>query len=305
MHIDSIDFLKGLAIIGVITLHSFTSYGIFEILVLQSVPIFIILMGLNGALSLNRTGFILKDYLEKKCMRIILPLIPVFFITLFIAFNLNTKIKISPLFILGQMPIYGPGNYFIGLILQSLVAIPILWWLSKKDTRLMLIISFGISFISEILYYYYSFPPNDYLYELLIFRWLFAFAIGIALVDTIVSKKISFVLKLGISISTALVLFLGITHIKFLTYPGYSLGNVFTFLFPAGIIIGVIFLGISWKPIDLFGKASYHIFLTQMVYFIIFHQGYILNLVISIGLGILFYFSDLKFQSLIKSFKIK
>jgi hypothetical protein len=97
MHIDSIDFLKGLAIIGVITLHSFRDYGIFEILVLQAVPIFIILMGLNGALSLKCSGFNVQNYVRKKAMRLILPLIPVFFIVISFAFLFH-----QPIYTLGS-----------------------------------------------------------------------------------------------------------------------------------------------------------------------------------------------------------
>jgi len=306
LRIDSIDFLKGLAIIGVITLHSFRNYGVFEVLVMQSVPVFLILMGLNGALSLDRCGFNVPDYIRTRFLRLGLPLIPVFFVILALALLFNQPLymlgaeSLSPaLILLGQMPINGPGNYFIGLIIQATILIPILWWLSKKDVRLMLGISFAVSLGYEIAYYFYL-PHDSFIYELLIFRWLFAIAIGIALVDAVLTKKISFTWLAGISVSTGLVLFFGYSHLAVLPF-GYSLINACTYLFPAGIIVAVIFAGVSWKPIDLLGKASYHIFLIQMIFFIGLSLGYLMNLGIIIAVGMAFYFVDSRVQIMLKN----
>jgi len=306
MRINSIDFLKGLAILAVIALHSFTEYGPFKLLLLQSVPIFIILMGFNWTMSLNRSGFEVKDYIMKKTMRFILPLIPIFFITLAILLWFDPPTNIITfangglsylLFFLGQMPVYGPGNYYIGVLLQALIAIPILWWFSKKDMRLMLMSAFGVSAVSEISYFLHIFPQDNYIYELLIFRWVFAIALGIVLVDIVNQRIIPLWLKVGIILSSAIILTQATFGVMFMTaYFGYL--NVLTYSFAAGLILGVIFLNLSWKPINLLGQASYHIFLSQMVWFILFNFGYLLNLIICVCSGVTFYYFNKKIANM-------
>lgn len=300
--IKSIDFLKGLAIIGVITLHSFVNYGPFEVVLRQSVPIFLILIGLNGAMSLDRSGFDIREYFKSRVSRLVLPLIPVLLITTALAVYFSwpffTRCYQYPSYflLLGQMPVYGPGNYFVGVILQAVLILPLLWWTSKKDMRLILAGSFGVSLIYSILYQYYL-PHNPYLNELVIFGWLFALAIGIALVDIISSKTVSFPWQAGISVSTGLAIFLAFLHPEYMNSI-FNLEGSLTFLFTAGIVIAVILAGISWSPIDLLGKASYHIFLAQMVYFIIFNLGYLPNLTITISAGLLFYFAGNELKKL-------
>jgi len=295
VHIKSIDFLKGMAILGVLTMHSCVSHACLnygtpvEILLLQSVPIFLILMGIVGAISLNEKGLNLKPYITKKATRFILPLIPVFFITLYIGLAGYKPIVKSPMMLLGQMPVVGPGNYYITLVLASIVTIPLLWYISKKSMGLMLAGSFGISILFELIF------PNGYSAFLYIFKFQFAFAIGIYLADCIFKKKIPLLLDLGIFLSTSLVVYLGITGTQLFNYE-LTYFNALTFLFAAGLILSIIFLNISWAPIDFLGNASYHIFLTQMIFFILFNFGYIINLFVTISVGILFYWSDNKLQ---------
>lgn len=194
--------------------------------------------------------------------------------------------------LLGQMPVVGPGNYYITLVLASIVTIPLLWYISKKSMGLMLAGSFGISILFELIF------PNGYSAFLYIFKFLFAFAIGIYLADCITKKKIPLLLDLGIFLSTSLVVYLGITGTQLFNYE-LTYFNALTFLFAAGLILSIIFLNISWAPIDFLGNASYHIFLTQMIFFILFNFGYIINLFVTISIGILFYWSDNKLQMII------
>jgi hypothetical protein len=298
--IESIDFLKGLAIIAVIILHSFTSYGMFDIILFQAVPVFLILLGINGAMSLDKHGFVIGDYMRTKLYRFILSLVPVGIVVTSIALLYNLtfwdKYGGSPLWVLlGQMPVTGPGNYFIALIIQSIVVIPILWWIAKKNPNVMIVGSFVISTGFELINFLY--PVDANLYQLSIFRWIFAIAIGVAVVNPIITKNLSINWVVGIYASSVITIFLWLSQTPYV----YALQSVFTYLFACGIIIAVVFIGVSWKPINVIGKLSYHIFLVQMTFFILFNFGVIINLSIIVTMGVLFYFIDSKTSEVVAS----
>lgn len=221
-----------------------------------------------------------------------IPLIPVFLITFFIACMSGKSFHLYPMLFLGQMPVEGPGNYFIALILTSIITLPVLWWISKKNMGLMLAGSFMTSLSFEIFF------PKEYSAPFYVFKFLFAFAIGIFLADCIISKKMPLKLVIGICTSTILVIYLAISG-RELFNPYLTYFNVLTFLFTAGLILSIIQFNISWKPINFLGKSSYHIFLTQMVFFILFNLGIIINLLMISIVGILFYYSEQKTESLI------
>jgi len=284
-HIRSIDFLKGLAILGVIVMHS-TSYHTFpkpvEILLLQSVPIFLILMGTVGAMSLNANGFDWRIYFPKRIRRLVVPLIPVFFATILIAYIYGKQMYLGWVNLVGEMPVAGPGSYFVTLALSGIVIIPLLWIVSRKiSMAFMLATCFFVSLNIELF-------PTPGLFPMIL-RNIFFFALGVYLSEVVVTREVPRLLTVGVLASILIM-------IIFTQYPVFDIetlyGNCLTAFFVAGIIITVISLEWSWKPIDILGQASWHIFLTQLVVLIVFNYNVLINLLLIIPIGLGFYYLD-------------
>lgn len=294
-HYSSIDFLKGLAILGVITMHS-TSYHIYgpliEVILMQSVPTFLILMGTVGAMSLNEKGFGWQTYFPKRIRRLVVPLIPIFFVTTLISIVFGKQMYLGWGNLIGELPLSGPGAYFVALALASIVIIPALWRIARKSSMAtMLVGSFLISLNLEL------FPQPGFL--AMIFRNLFFFAIGIYLATVVAKREVPKILISGIVISIILVF--GFTQYQVFDIETLY-GNCLTALFTCGVILVVVFRNLSWKPIGLLGKASWHLFLTQMVVLLVFNRGLILNLIVILPIGLGFYYLDAILQSREKSF---
>lgn len=274
-------------------MHS-TSYHdyntLFEILLLQSVPIFLILMGTVGAMSFNRSGKI--DYITyflKRVRRLVVPLIPIFFVTILISIVYGKQMYIGWANLVGEMPLSGPGSYFIYLALAGIFIVPALWEISQRTSMtLMLAMSFLISLNIEL------FPQPGLV--AMIFRNLFFFAIGICLAEIVTRNEMPRWLLIVICSSIIFVGVLAITQ-----YPLFDIetlyGNCLTAFFTVGIIITIMSLNLSLTPIDLLGKASWHLFLTQMIVLLIFNHGLFLNLLVVIPLGLGFYYLDAIIQS--------
>src|SRR5450759_5641835 len=128
--LNQIDELTGLAIISVIILHSFsdaTLQIIFSgLYVLQAVPIFIIVIGMNWGNSFKRKGYVAlidlysRTYFANRIRRIVIPVIPILvFFAIFVfaqsPITLNNELQLIMDSFIGRLPISTPGNYFISV----------------------------------------------------------------------------------------------------------------------------------------------------------------------------------------------
>ena len=104
----------------------------------QVVPLFIIIMSFNLSLSYFRRGYskLSQFYslieMKKKFRRYFTPYIIIFFISLILGgiYFIITSHQIMVLnfrLFLGYLPINGPGNYFISLMIQMVLFFPILY----------------------------------------------------------------------------------------------------------------------------------------------------------------------------------
>ncbi len=302
MRLDSIDFIKGMAIIGVIACHTFADVGIITPIIRQVIPVFLILMGVNLANSFNTKGFHPKEYLMNRASRFLIPLIPLYIIAFYLAIKNVDIIRFytsNPIYILGQFPGAIQGNYFIGIVIQTILVIPILWWLGKKNMKAMITGAFAVSAVSEIIFAYFGIPglsfTSDYLYETLILRWLFHIALGVAVSQMIFERKpVPAYLVSAIVITTAFSLSVFISGFGYIK-EGFSNMSCITALYALGLILIAVYGNISWKPIDYLGKASWHIFLVNVLFvdFYGYHGGNILNdLIINLCIGIIFFQTD-------------
>lgn len=280
-HLTQIDLLKGFAIISVILLHTWPK----QILLItgapfhiwQAVPIFILVAGYVSSLSYLRHGTLRLcqayniSLLVRRFKRILIPFVIVFFVEIVLMYFLSnngitTKDIISS-FITGG---YGPGSYFIPIIIQHILVLPVLYILAKRNPKYFLVITFLLSLIFEYLMVV-SFVP-EWMYRLLYVRYLFAAALGVWL--AISSERPTKWLLIG-----ALISFIYIFAVNYLDfqalflYPAWGSQHAPSYFWTLIIVIaGLLYLpekstNIIHSVIEKLGQASWHIFLVQMVFF--------------------------------------
>lgn len=142
-HLDFIDFIKGLAAVSVILLHTlpakvlYDSFAIFHIW--QAVPIFLFITFYFGFRNLENKPNIFKGYysidrIKKIFMKLWFPLIILAaFEALFFIFLGNKKMVLSCLFCYGN----GPGSYYIWCYMQLWLLIPFIYFFIKKTNILL------------------------------------------------------------------------------------------------------------------------------------------------------------------------
>ena len=135
-----------------------------------SIPVFLIIMGFNMGLSFKRSGastlkeFSSKDYFKSKIKRYIIPFLILYGFSTIIGyvlygFNWSNMYNgqyypvhggIINLFT-GYLIFWGPGNWFIPVLLQSILIMPLLYYGFMKKSKLTLILCFVIEILMQLL----------------------------------------------------------------------------------------------------------------------------------------------------------
>lgn len=314
-----IDFLKGCCIIFIIIDHC-TLWGnelrlklLFPFWITMAVPILMVLSGYAYAMSYERHQIrSLKDayqfqFVLGKFIRYTIPFLIAYLLEFAISAYDNgiqsiMGVWLKDFFVGG----WGPGSYYYPIMLQFIFVYPIIYFIIKKYNFAGVILCGLLNAVYELLQYFCGMSYSSY--RLLLFRYILLIAFGCYL-------------------------FIGKCVIKrWLSLPCILIGTLFTWAYnyqgyePKILIhwtetcfIAVLFIlplmkilltsakleHIAFPPIELFGKASYHVFLVQMVYFnyvskVLYpHINSILlanliNLIVCIGGGIIFYFVETK-----------
>ncbi|PVY40679.1 acyltransferase family protein [Pontibacter virosus] len=317
-HFQQIDILKGLAIIAVLLLHSLSreqliaSYAVFHIW--QAVPIFMVLMGLNLGMSyssktLHFDQLYTPHYFQKKALRIIFPLLLMYVISLVAGFVWE-QVYAREVYtlgwknLIGVLPVSGKGNYFITLLLQSLIVLPLIGYtFNRWPVRTSLVLVFVEIVFQLIAYQIPYFEEDRYLYDAALFRYFSAIALGLWLSRLITTsdKRYSWLLLIA-GIGSGLYLYfhqsqgISLPYIRpewqaqlFLTFPYAAL------LIFAGILAFPQQSGFAvLQTIATIGKASYHIFLAQVLYFGLVQDDMdiALNLAVCLIAGGVFYWLE-------------
>jgi len=287
-HYLQIDILKGLAIMSVIILHTIPAavvkLPISVFTVYQAVPVFLILMAVTAVMSFKRRGYnhilsIYPEYLKNRLKRLLYPLVIVWIISLGLGILLNKDIYIGIFTIMGYLPLTGQGDYFISVLLQFTLLFPILYKLYNYNSKYFLISCLIFNLTFEL---FSAYNPilrgNSYWYKACMFRYLFLIALGMWLANnfdftdirSFIKKK--FVLAgLGVSI----LYMIGLSAFSF--YFPYIQGAwqpqiILSFFYPLFLCaLGIRYLPSAkkgiWGIISVIGKASYHIFLLQIIFF--------------------------------------
>lgn len=332
-NIDLIDLLKGFAILSVIYLHSNFSNEVSKAVLAPflfnlAVPIFMIVSGFTYSISLSKienNNSLLKSYYSfKNLYKKLIRILPCYFITL------TAEIIIQPfkftdiksifkfLYFLCTGGYTFPGSYYISYIIQLIFIFPLLKICYNKFKEKSLLIAAVIQFAFEALTYYANVPLA--ITRILVFRDIFFVICGIFIFEKYRQKEIK---KKWAYLASFL---LGIGYIILICYfertPKFILSVIPSRAMPTALyLVPVIMLLLfkfgekSIKPIfTIIGKASYHIFLMQMLYFGIVSSrigisrpiiNFIVGIAFSASLGIIMYFAEKQIIKMIKNKRLK
>lgn len=309
MRIRNLDLYKGIAIILVIFTHYSWSEEdrlrlFFPFWVDMAVPVFMIITGYVVSMSIIRRGGSLFSFYKptviiSKWLRFIIPYIPAWILTVFARvlgiggyFSLN-GVLID--FFLGD----GPGSYYFLVMLQIVLFMPIIVWIIRVKPEGGLLLCFLINTLFEVLKSWINMDPA--LYRLCSLRYIFLLSYGCYLYFYKRSRR-KMMLSFGIGI-------LGIGYIYIFNYTGiepiitslWTTTSIFAVLILVPIMMLLIDINV-WKCILLeeLGKASYNIFLVQMVYYLIINRlglvfvpfpllQILVNILVCCLIGVLFY----------------
>lgn len=303
-----------LAIVSVVLLHSLPREVLFlsgaPYHIWQTVPIFIILAGYNAVNSYKRSNldslnqFYNFSFLYSKMERIIYPFLLVWLLQVVAQFVLLDGLSVKELFISALSGGWGPGSYFIPIIIQSTLILPVLFLLCRKNLTIMITLLFAISLILDWVCLNINIPES--IYRLLVIRYLFALALGVWL--ALYSKKIHLKWLLPLAI-LSFVYIAGVNYFDWVfIMEKFWLSQHTPSYFWTLILVILVLKGYQFKAQNQLsklsvkiGQASYHIFLTQMLYFWAIASRlpampialYVsVSLVVCLALGFVFFYLD-------------
>ncbi len=313
-HFNEIDFIKSVAIVAVITLHSLPAKTLYAILapfhIWHAVPIFIVIAGMNGTLSnVQRSGGSIFPHaysssrLQRHFRNIIIPFLTIWLLEIVV--QACTK-KIAPgkiiyTFFAGGI---GPGSYFTPVYIQHLMIFPMILWLKNKFQTLnryafvlfFLLLSLSLEWLCLV------FSVPEWLYRLLYVRYLFAAFLGSYLLSPGFTKSMALLLT-----AVSLVYIVCLSYGAFnpaMMYPSWGFQHAPAYFYTVFLVVCLWHLYPLFQRFDFaimfIGKATYHIFLLQMVWFkMIAHtvQGFVpdnvvylaINIAVCLLLGCLFF----------------
>lgn len=274
-----LDILKGICIIFVIVTHYDWSdkqrlLGLFPYIIDMAVPIFMIISGYVFSASYLRKGI---DRFEdaydleiiiKRLIRYTNPFIIAYIIELTAFYIAGKPVSIydaiKGLFIGG----YGPGSYYYPEMIQITFFFPIILFSVRKNPRAGLVFWFLFNAFYELLVPIVEIDTR--LYRMSLFRHSFLVAFG-CFFYLRRQKRMS---KIGWGVS----FLIGVLYIFVTRYLGYQPKIInstwrgtsyMAALYVAPVVMIIInkFCKCSFKPLEQMGKASYNIFLTQLVYY--------------------------------------
>lgn len=243
----------------------------------------------------------------KRLIRYTVPFLIAYTVELVLFYIKGNKIGIVDIISNFFMGGYGPGSYYYPEMIQITFALPIILFSMKKKPRAGLTFWFASNAFYEFIKTLVGLDQS--IYRLSLFRYTFLLACGCFIYlqkDKTINK-----IRLG------LIFAIGFVFILVTKYGGYQTkiinndwrGTSFMaglYIAPIVMLIIYRFGTFSCKPIELIGKASYNIFLTQLVYYstvsggitrltdnILLHVAF--NVIICLAAGIAFYLVEDRF----------
>jgi len=299
-----IDFLKAVMIFLVIfdhfvawTIKSEIGVALWERI---SIPVFLVVMGFNMGLSFKgKEDLSLKElyswsYFKRKIIRYIIPFLILYFVSTFIGlfiyrfdFEAMYNTQYSPshgiinLFT-GIMPFWGPGNWFLPVIFQSILIMPLLYWAFTKKPVITLILTFIVEIAMQITVFFFigeitSWEEVHYLNVFMNSILFYLSAVGLGMWFSFGHKltiKRNLFMWIIFPISLAYLIAYQFYGFRFSLYGVPLLRGDYHFIvFPYSAMLVLLAIRFipqksDWrisKSISLIGKSTYHILLTQIL----------------------------------------
>ena len=316
-----VDIIKSMAILMVISTHTIGDNQIFfklggPFLLDCAVPLFLIITGYNFTASLNKRNMVnLKDYFKSsyfinRLKKIILPVLIIIVLEILYFYRIEGSLIFQDILALN----WGPGSYYILLLLQLTIFFPFIYKLYNKNKYFTAFIILSINILFE---YLFTLGIIDYsIYRISILRQITFLLLGMHLYK---SENINAIL-----LSFAcLISFLFILNINYLGYkPRIFSGWINTSLLASAYSFFLVYFikkcindskhNCSVKITQIISNSTYHIFLFQMLWFKT-GWGYkleqhlnntflsvALNITICTLVGVIYYYSEKQFNTFIK-----
>jgi len=292
IYYPEIDFIKAFAIMSVVILHLLVIGGHKEVLfkiatafhIWQAVPLFMFLFGLTLRVSVEK-GSNAVQILSHRMTRLLIPLLNAYLIAFIIRYSIGYNNIIDWHIFIGLIPTPGMGTYFITLYLETIIALVVLYYIVKRYSfYFVLFIAILISIIGEFISYGINIK-DMYLYSASIHRYIVFIVLGYYFFDYKYNKNY-FLLMIFIVISIFLLILFQFSREPIWPYYLYESAKLWQFqhfpyafytLFLVSVIVYVYnkFLKSIQKNIGFIlyiGKASLHIYLTQIFVFFLIKQ---------------------------------
>jgi peptidoglycan/LPS O-acetylase OafA/YrhL len=283
------DVLKGLAAIGVMLCHGMPhdfwlaevsarpfNYG-------QAVPIFLVVLGMNGLRTARRARrpLFTLGYLARQFDRIVVP-VAIAWAIAFVLAVLFASPAISELTLLGHLPLNGPGNYFIALLLQWILVFPLLAAAYTARPGTTIAVCFALAAAVELAAMQGAFDAEPYLFRACILRYLPAIALGMYLLEHRRGWPLWMYAGVLVSVwylvaATLIPDDLPNRDFRFVTYAAPT----------AFYSVALVRLALDRLPesrlLAALGLASMHIFLAQIIWFELMPSGTWLQLAAAVS----------------------
>lgn len=249
-------------------------------------------MGFNAKASFDRTcggagslGTIYRSpYLARRLGRLLTPLAIAVAVSVGIAWMKDVPLYFGPLTLLLSMPVPLVGQFFVTLSLMFVALAPMLYLAYRKAPGRTLILSLVATAIFEAGASQVDFfKQSYYVYQVIPLRFVPLFVLGMWLADgaALTPRRNWFILPSAAVSALYLVLYSAGFRTGLLDFE-----HMYTFLafgYPLLLVAsGLNYLpqtitGPGWQALAELGKASYHVFLVQAVWFstpiTLFRQG--------------------------------
>ena len=301
-----IDLLKAIMIAFVIIDHAlgysnFRGLG-YELWERMSIPVFLIIIGFNMGKAFQRQGeqslkqLYSWNYFKKKLLRYVFPYLIFYLVSTTAGFLIYgaafpdtfAENWILEYLLLQKSLLEGPGNWFIPILFQSILLMPLLYKLFTKKPVITLIGCFVIEACMYLFLCFYIGPITsievilrEIPFREVILCYLSAFGIGLWFSQNhkLFSKRNLFV---WILFPISLIYMIAWDFFNFrlqINGSDFVRGdyNYLTFIYSALIFL-IVFQLIPKNPKNIFakaispiGKATFHIYLTQDLYYVILY----------------------------------
>ena len=313
--IDFLDYTKAFCILLVIITHidwTNKNLPIFDYIINMAVPIFMMISGYNFAMSSDRTigeweggrkglkRLYSIPLMLKKIWRFAEPFLPICVVEIIIIVLQDKHLNLPRIFLKGA---YGPGSYYVPLMIQLVILFPIIYVLVKKFPKASLPIMAAFTLLFETYVVVFDMAKADY--RLLIGRYLFLITFG-CWFYLHPDLRLSYGTLIAMFIIGVAYLYFNRKGVDFYLFPywGPTTFPADFYIIPLMVIAFRLFYhktipGPIGSLLVEIGKASYHIFLVQMVYYHFELGGALFDLpliaqipfhiVINVAIGIAFY----------------